>query len=79
MSNVSLYVVDLKRVQPLGMTTPRVTTVVTTGVNDLPKNVSINFTKLKKYIQFHDLKKNQFHDFFIDKYSILPIPSSFTR
>ena len=40
MSNVSLYVVDLKRVQPFGMTTPRVTTVVNTGVNDLPKNVS---------------------------------------
>jgi len=38
MSNVSLYVVDLKRVQPFGMTTPRVTTVVNTGVNDLPKN-----------------------------------------
>ena len=40
MSNVSLYVVDLKRVQPFGMTTPRVTTVVNTGVNELPKNTS---------------------------------------
>ena len=37
MSNVSLYVVDLKRVQPFMMNTPRVTTVVNTGVNDLPK------------------------------------------
>ena len=39
MSNVSLYVVDLKRVQPFMMAASRVTTVVHTGgANDLPPN-----------------------------------------
>ena len=36
MSNVSLYVVDLKRVQPFNVAASRVTTVVKTGSNDLP-------------------------------------------
>lgn len=37
MSNVSLYVVDLKRVQPFMMAASRVTTVVHTGgSNELP-------------------------------------------
>ena len=38
MSNVSLYVVDLKRVQPFNLMKPasKVTTVVHTGSKDIP-------------------------------------------
>ena len=60
MSNVSLYVVDLKRVQPFGMTTPRVTTVVNTGVNDLPKNVST--IKNRFSIFFSTISNFQFNE-----------------
>ena len=59
MSNVSLYVVDLKRVQPFGMTTPRVTTVVNTGVNDLPKNVS---TIKNQFSIFFTISNFQFNE-----------------
>ena len=59
MSNVSLYVVDLKRVQPFGMTTPRVTTVVNTGVNDLPKNVS---TIKNQFSNFFSISNFQFNE-----------------
>jgi hypothetical protein len=43
MSSVSLYVVDLKRVQPFMMAASRVTTVVHTGSKDLPKSSDENF------------------------------------
>ena len=57
MSNVSLYVVDLKRVQPFMMNTPRVTTVVNTGVNDLPKTSGM--FKIKVLAPSKQKTKNQ--------------------
>ena len=45
MSNVSLYVVDLKRVQPFNLMKPasKVTTVVHTGSTDIPAPKSDEF------------------------------------
>ena len=65
MSNVSLYVVDLKRVQPFMMNTPRVTTVVNTGVNDLPKTSGMwdFYTETEGWT----LQWNQFWDYWSSK------------